>query len=297
MVRVKVFVPDIDTPYFESTLHESDYDKFNKFLDELDSKFGEGNIACSADVVNDDEETKEVKQSDPIAEHIKDHPIINKDQPIDDKLKNFFDELDKVNDADDVDKLDNINRLPKDSEEKIEEPEEDDDEFNDKEFCKVLVNVKEHIISDIYYRENPELKLNAVDMSYPILDEVFKQIVVPIPLTVLEKCTAYNIAQFIKQNTIFILMDSEYCDIHNDNLDKVFDINDFDDSYCYDTGIYKITFDSVQFPCCPVDKDPCNICVDLFKHGQILDIVNNSSVDYREMEKIYTKLRLFNTED
>lgn len=277
MIHVKVMIPGIDKPYFDSTVNEADYDKFKKFLDELNEKFGEGNIDCTANVVKDDKK----EEVDPIAEHIKDHPLLKKTSDIDSSVSDFLNKLDKIEEDNDT---------------KEEELKETKEEFSDKEFCKVVVNITKFVISDIYYRENPEIKQNAVDKSYPVFDEVFEQIVVPIPLTVLDKCTAYNIAQFIKQNTIFILMDPEYCEIEDDDLDKVFDNNNFDDSYCYDTGVYKITFDAVQFPCCPVDEDPCDTCLDLFKHGQVVEIVRNSSMDYREMEKVYTTLRLFNKE-
>lgn len=287
MIRVKVLVPNMDEPYFDGKVNEKDYDDFNEFLEELKDSFGE--IDCEASVVKPEttEDDESDEESDPIAEHIKDHPIIDKNNKMDENLQNFFHNLDSINTETDskdfLDKLDNI-----DSEE-IPPADNEEDETEDtpeEMYCSVKVKIRKRIISDIYYRENPEIKKNAVDGSYPILDDVDETIEVPIPVTVIEKCTPYNIAQFIKQNTIFILMDPEYCDVDDENLDKVFCTDDFDDSYCYDTGVIGIFFTDIQFPC----KD----CMANSTTETIYRTLCNGEIDYREMERIYTKLRLFN---
>lgn len=284
MIRVKVLVPDIETPYFDGNIKETNYDEFKEFLENLRDNFGE--IDCEANVVESEDDTTDEEdseeQSDPIAEHIKDHPVIVKET--DPKMKEFFDKLDNM--PEDKTLLENLDTL--DTTEEDDEDEDEEEEDSDA-YCGVLVNIKKHIISDIYYRENPEVKRNAVDGTYPVFDIVMDQLVVPVPKIVLEKCTPYNICQFIKQNAIFMMMDPEYCDIENKDFDKVFCDDDFDDSYCYDTGIFKIEFDSVQFPCNEED-----MCLSLFNHSQIWKIFEQmKEIDYREMERLYVKLRLF----
>lgn len=286
MIRVRVMVPGMDTPYFDGNVKETSYNELKDFLDELRTSFGD--VDCEAEVVKPEttEEKDSEEKTDPIAEHIKDHPVIETNDKVNTDLKDFFKKLDQMTTDTDEKLLNDLDNL--DAE---EEPLENKDELNPEEFYNVLVNVEKHIISDIYYRDNPEIKMNAVDKSYPVFDVIKEQLVVPVPKTVLEKCTPYNIVQFIKQNTIYMLFDPEYCEIANEDLDKVF-TDDFDNSYCYDTGVCEINISDVQFP--HTDK---NFSIDQFKYLKIMKMFEQMiEIDYREMEKIYISLRKFNND-
>jgi len=286
MIRVRVMVPGMDTPYFDGNVKETSYNELKDFLDELRTSFGD--VDCEAEVVKPEttEEKDSEEKTDPIAEHIKDHPVIETNDKVNNDLKDFFKKLDLMTTGADVKLLEDLDNL--DAE---EESLENKDELNPEEFYNVLVNVEKHIISDIYYRDNPEIKMNAVDKSYPVFDVIKEQLVVPVPKTVLEKCTPYNIVQFIKQNTIYMLFDPEYCEIANEDLDKVF-TDDFDNSYCYDTGVCEINISDVQFP--RTDK---NFSIDQFKYLKIMKMFEQMiEIDYREMEKIYISLRKFNND-
>ena len=112
MIRVRVSVPEMETPYFDGAVNETDYDEFKEFLEELRESFGD--IDCEATVVNQ-ETTENEKDSDektdPIAEHIKDHPVVNNNT--DPKMKEFFNKLDEMNNdntniLNDLDKIEEL---------------------------------------------------------------------------------------------------------------------------------------------------------------------------------------------
>ena len=272
MLRVKVKIPEVDVPYFESVIKEEDYNKFKDFLDELDKRFGEGNVDCTASVVKPEATDDEDEETDPIAEHIKDHPMLMTNS--DKELKDFFDKLDKCTIVESKEEPELDPEVEEDS------PEDLDDSIS------ATVKIKKYILTDIYYRDKPEIKRNAVDGSYPVFDIVKDEIEVRIPNSVMSHCTKYNVAKFIQQQVIFTLMDPEYCEIDDDNLDEVFNKDNFDDSYCYDTGIYSIEFYNIYFSDTSISQEDC-------------DSINGylGCYDYREMEDIYTKLRRFGTEE
>lgn len=268
MIRVKVSVPEIDTPFFDGKVDEENYAKFKCFLDELTDEYGEGNVKYSAEVDESDDSEKEcAKDENTIAEYIKDHPIVSKN--MDSKVSKINDDIDK--DLKDI--------------------------FPDKDICEledvtneVCINVKVHytlnFISEIFAARNQNKNVitpeNVIDNEYDIIDSVSDIIDVKVPTTVIKNCTNVNISKFIMQSVVFQLLDKEYYDVDDEHLNECF-TKDFDDSYCYDTGVLSINFDFVENKCCHLEY--------MTKMEKACEELVGVSMDYREMEKLYIQLR------
>ena len=285
MIRVKVSLPDVDTPFFDGKVTEENYDKFKSFLDELTDRYGKGNLEYSAFVVPDKNkeslkdlfEDKEIpidNVEDRLAEYIKDHPIVDKELPenaekvskdIDKSMEDIIDDaMKEVCSKDDECKLEDITNEPT---------------------IELKVEYTLQFLSEIFTARNNKLcikKENAVTGTYDVVDSLCRDMKVQIPISVMEKCTISNICKFIIQSIVFQLMDEEYYDVDDEHLNECF-TDDFDDSYCYDTGILDVTIDTIE-PSKTFLKYTNTI-------NKVMEELMGTTLDYREMERLYIQLR------